>query len=124
MHVSFVCFSSIDSVVCVRLFGALRNSAALHHSVIIALSNGQAGVTQEGVDTGPFFFFGIFLFFLTFLMRCLHFYREKVSAVPFSRQQWRRRVWLRTSLSLSTNWFTREKGPNSCLTLSRFELTT
>ena len=82
-----MCFRPIDSVVCVRLFGVLKNlahiSVALHLSVIMVLSDGSAEVTQEAVNTGAFSSFVRFFF-------CgarLHFYREKLSAVPFPRQQ-------------------------------------
>ena len=86
--VCVVCFRPIYSVVCVHLFGALHILAALHLAVITALSDGSAGVTQEGVNTGAFFFF--WCFFFAPPSSCdafLHCCREKGSAVPFPCEQ-------------------------------------
>ena len=49
----------IDYVVCVHLLDAL------HHSVITALSDGLAGVTQEGVDAGGFLLLFAFIVYLS-----------------------------------------------------------
>ena len=40
-----------------HFFGAVHISVALHFSVIVALSDGSAGVTSDGVNTGAALFF-------------------------------------------------------------------
>ena len=62
-----VCFRPIDSIVSVHLFGALHVSVAQHLLVIIALSDGSAGVTQER----GFFLLLVFHFSPIFLLWCL-----------------------------------------------------
>ena len=61
----------------------------LHFAVyFLSVQLEPTGVTQEGVNTGAFFFF-LFSFFAppSSCGACLHFYREKGPAVPFPRQR-------------------------------------